>query len=95
MLVSQSKYNDAVAVARSWKRQYEDAIYEFRKLVKQWNELVDRINEKGGEEFLNSSPKSNQFTKQEIDSMIRLCHPDRHDNSRISNEITQKLLKMR
>ena len=28
-------------------------------------------------------------------SMIRLCHPDRHDNSQVSNKVTQYLLSLR
>lgn len=36
-----------------------------------------------------------QFTQDEIKRLIRLCHPDRHNNSDIAKEITQKLLELR
>lgn len=35
------------------------------------------------------------FSPDEIDTMIRLCHPDKHNNSQASNRITAKLLEMR
>lgn len=37
-----------------------------------------------------SSP-SVQFTSEELRTLRRLCHPDRHDGSKASNEITKKL----
>ena len=30
-----------------------------------------------------------------IDRLIRFCHPDKHDNSTIANELTAELLKLR
>ena len=62
---------------------------EYRKLEKKWNDLVDRINEKGGEQFLNST----QFTKSNIRELIILCHPDKHNNSDLSTRVTKKLLE--
>lgn len=36
-----------------------------------------------------------QFTQEEIATLIRLCHPDKHNNSTTSNNITQRLLQLR
>lgn len=30
-----------------------------------------------------------------IDRLIHFCHPDKHDNSNVANELTQELLKIR
>jgi hypothetical protein len=67
--------------------------------------LLLRINRKGGEAFLREgsihphrptfAPTSQQFSKNEIMSLIKLCHPDRHGNSEPSNKLTAILIKMR
>ena len=77
------------ALEEKWKLELEYAI-----LLKQWNELIDRINAKGGEVFLQGS-QSEQFTKQEVNQLIFLLHPDKHDGSKVAGELTAKLLTMR
>lgn len=66
----------------------------YTKLLEQWNEMVERINAKGGAQFLNSTP-TKVFTKEEIKLLIKLCHPDKHGNSEEANRITSKLLRLR
>jgi len=39
--------------------------------------------------------KTLNIDKQQLKNLISLCHPDRHNNSKISNEITTILLKKR
>jgi len=39
--------------------------------------------------------KTLNLDKQQLKHIISLCHPDRHNNSKISNEITTILLKKR
>jgi len=39
--------------------------------------------------------KTLNLDKQQLKHLISLCHPDRHNNSKISNEITTILLKKR
>ncbi len=65
-----------------------------RALLAQWNALVRRINDLGGEQFLKA-PKPAQFTKEEIQKLILLCHPDKHDGKPMANEMTAKLLAMK
>lgn len=36
-----------------------------------------------------------QFTKEEIRTLITLCHPDRHDGKDAAKRMTQKLLALR
>lgn len=62
------------------------------KLLFKWNELVDRINDKGGEAFLQRAILLDEDT---VSAMIRLCHPDKHNNSETANRITKLLLEMR
>lgn len=85
MWVPTSKYNHACQVAKSWHDAYHNLLAEY-------NKLVELINAKGGEAFLNSS---SQFTPEQIDRLIRLCHPDKHGNSEAANEMTAALLKIR
>ncbi len=59
----------------------------------QWNALVQRINAKGGEQFLRG--ESTQFTREELTHLIKLCHPDKHGGSASSVAMTQKLLNLR
>ena len=103
-----AKYEKAVRSAADYEsryRQYRDAYAEMRdeaerlqaklgRLLKKWNGLVNRINDLGGEEFL-SAPKASQFTAAEIETLINLCHPDKHGGKESANRITAKLLGMR
>ena len=66
---------------------------DYQKVVAQWNNLVRQINAKGGMSSLNGS--SNQFSKEEIKVLIKLCHPDKHDGSPEANDILRKLLQLR
>ncbi len=43
---------------------------------------------------LKSAPSAT-FNGSDIDSLIRLCHPDRHGGSEASTRMTQKLLALR
>lgn len=76
------------------ERKYEDMSDKYQRLLGKWNRLVTHINRKGGQEFLQSTAKV-QFTSDEIKKLISLCHPDRHQGSKIAGEMTVKLLKMR
>lgn len=86
MFVRESTYNEL-------KEAFDDAVLKYEILIDKWNNLVERINRKGGEKFLNSEPA--QFTPGEIKTLIKLCHPDKHGGSEDAKDITVKLLKMR
>lgn len=86
MFVRQSKYDEI-------KVELYATQYALNAKVEQWNKLVTRINNKGGENFLqNGSVKgSSQFTEDELKTLRRLCHPDKHDSSKSSNELSAKI----
>jgi regulator of replication initiation timing len=44
---------------------------------------------------LASSSTPSTFTADEVKTLIVLCHPDKHGGSKVANEITAKLIKMR
>lgn len=68
---------------------------EYQILLNKWNNLVEKINQKGGQSFLDGEKKENQFSKGEINTLINLCHPDKHQQKESAVKITQKLLAMR
>lgn len=80
----------------SWRAQ-------FLSLRVQWDELVVRINKKGGEDFLrhgsiyptNPTIAVTQFTDAELKKLLMLCHPDKHDGKPLAVEMTQKLNALR
>lgn len=93
MFVTKKKYEDAVYLANAWKHEYD-------RVSEKHNRLVARVNAKGGESFLKLAkihppPQPNPFTQEEIQKMLMLCHPDKHDGKQMAVEITQKLIKMR
>lgn len=66
-------------------------------LANKWSDLVDLINSKGGQNFLDNAvlnPKP-QFSQEEIRKLISLCHPDKHDGKQMAVEMTQKLLQLK
>jgi hypothetical protein len=74
-----------------YKNQYE-------QLLQKYNDLVDRVNKKGGEDFLNNGsihPQGIQITQEDIKTLIQLCHPDKHNSKESAVEITKKLLSLR
>jgi urease accessory protein UreF len=71
---------------------------KLNQLIRKWNHLVDRVNAAGGERILNgTAPAANTLglTSMDIKRLLQLCHPDRHRNSDLAVEITQKLLALR
>lgn len=73
---------------------------ELLTLTAKWGKLVDQINAKGGQDFLNrgvipGKSVPNSFTEEELLQLIKLCHPDKHNGDSEANEITRKLIAMR
>lgn len=86
MFVRQSKYNQLKIDCLAWK-------YAYNQKVEEWNKLVAQINLKGGWSFLNNATLKgySQFTEDELKTLRRLCHPDKHDSSKSSNELSAKI----
>ena len=58
---------------------------EWREEAKDLQKQVDKLKGEG----------SGLLSKPFIKKLIRLCHPDKHKNSTVSNEITAELLKLK
>lgn len=74
---------------------------EFAKLQREWNILVDRINAKGGENFLRhgsiypTRSTSVPFNDAELKKLLMLCHPDKHGGKETAVEMTKKINSLR
>lgn len=72
---------------------------KYASLLDEFNKLVDVINKKGGKQFLDHGvlPQNlpDQFSQEEIRTLINLCHPDKHNGKESAVEITKKLLNLR
>lgn len=81
------------------KLTYESRMAELRHLrglckllQRERDELAETVEMFG----IHQNPyESSMFSKKEVMTLILLCHPDRHRNSKASTEMTQKLLKLR
>ncbi|WP_415913233.1 hypothetical protein [Neptuniibacter sp. QD37_11] len=86
------KLKDTEAALDFMRRRYLD-------LRSDWDDLIERINHKGGEDFLLHGLMPDQqevpFTPEELNKLIQLCHPDKHDGKQSAVEMTQKLLSLR
>lgn len=104
MFVSRSKYNNVLKQRN--KSQTEAVLLatqvitlstEFKSLREKWEELVTKVNSKGGEAFLNHgelygfNKSETQFTNEELKVLRRLVHPDKHGNSVSANNLTAKI----
>lgn len=84
MFVLKSTYDEEVATRRATQ-------LALTAITKQWNDLVARINSKGGEAFLDGNAKDEKLTKSDVTKMLILCHPDKHNGKKVATEITAKL----
>lgn len=71
--------------------------YKFYSTVDEYNALVDRANaqRRQFERLAQSNNHTTPFNQKDIRSLIRLCHPDKHNNSESSTRLTTILLAMR
>lgn len=103
--VGRSKYDEmhiravaAEGATRVAMAQTRVEIAKHEQTLVMWNSLVGRINSLGGEAFLQKAtihPPAPQFTADDVQRLIMLCHPDKHDGKPIATEMTQKLLKLK
>lgn len=85
MLVTKARYDTEVRARLA-------AEMRLIKLLVKWNALVDKLNAKGGEEFLDSKPG---FEDKEIAKLLQLCHPDKHGGKQLAIDMTKLLLARR
>lgn len=101
MFVRQSTYDK---VLKERNAEAKDARYwtnAYIQLQKEWNVLVEMINEKGGKQFLEhgvmpgQTRNVSQFTDEELRSLLQLVHPDKHDGKPSAVRLTQKINELR
>ena len=81
------KYLKATAEAVAAHRDYA-------ALLSIYNALVRKINQHGGSSLFHLRP-NNQFTEEELKTIFILCHPDKHEGSVKSTEMTQRIGEVR
>lgn len=74
------------SLAESYRLRYESVVRSYNELVDEFNKVVHAYN---------TLVTQSQFTDEEIASLIRLCHPDKHGGSEAATRMTQKLLELR
>lgn len=67
----------------------------FKGLLARWNETVRRINAQGGEDFLSGKLTPKGLTEGDVDRLLMLCHPDKHDGKPMAVDMTARLLDLR
>lgn len=69
-------------------------IEDYNKLVGKYNKLVRQVNQLG-DMWETRKAANTPFSKEQLNKLIRLCHPDKHGGSKLANEVTQFLLSIR
>lgn len=87
MLVTKAKHDRLMG---GWARAYSELVDKYSALVDKWNAVITKVND-----GRLVPPQKATFTADEIDTLIRLCHPDRHNGSRAANDMTAKLMSLR
>lgn len=103
----ETRYRNALNQAGQAKKAVNDLDRQNRVLTMEKHYLQEEVkqlraggkNSKGGNPYTNNSapppPPQPVFNRDEINRLIRLCHPDRHANSEAAVKMTQKLMSMR
>lgn len=99
MFVLQSTHLKVIQQRNHEQKQAMFWHQEYGKLNVKWNSVVEKINEKGGMDFLNNGSISaetvNQFTDDELRSLLQLVHPDKHGGKQSAVLLTQKINQLR
>lgn len=74
----------------------QDVTHDLNKQIEELQteieELEEELEENKNDE--NSDDNAN-LTEAQVKALLRLCHPDKHSNSKLSNEVTKWLLAKR
>jgi hypothetical protein len=108
MIVALSRYNtlkkENVELRKErdrYRRMYSAELQDCVRGMKEYNDLTDEYNvlvrkAKRLQQLCKESELyTNPFSKEFLNKLITLCHPNKHDGKRSATEITQKLLEMR
>lgn len=98
MFVMKSTYDAMRRRAIHAQAALEHAVDKYNYLNSRWNKLVARINKLGGEQFLDEAripDKQSEFTADDMQRLLMLCHPDKHDGKQMANDMTAKLVALK
>lgn len=97
MFVSKSKYDKLKANLDFLTIKYNQIDSQLFITRTKWNKLVKLINSKGGQEFLDDATigGQEQFTDEELRSLLQLVHPDKHGGKASAVRLTQKINQLR
>lgn len=95
MFVRQSTYRDAVASVVAWKVHANHWEAKYGSLLKEWNDLVGKVNAKGGLSALKPTTPVEQLSEDDCKRLLMLIHPDKHGGKQAAVEMTQKILAIR
>ena len=85
------------AEIKELKSELDHYKYKFFNAVDEYNELADKANSQRREfaALMQANNHAAPFSQKDIRSLIRLCHPDKHNNSEASTRLTTILVTMR
>lgn len=92
-----TKSDDALAALQDYTKTLEKDTAKLEKDLEKAEKKIKKLEGKKGtvvEENEENSENTN-LTEVQIKALLRLCHPDRHANNKLSNEITKWLLQLR
>ncbi len=92
MFVSKRKYEDLLKISNRLA-QNEATLHAELLLMNQVNSELLREKNQIIHNLKNS--KSSDMDQKLINRLIRFCHPDKHNGSKLANELTSELLKLR
>lgn len=102
MFVLKSTYDKEVAYARKLERAYwhekkekEKQIDKHKETIKDWNRLVGELKSLGGMKSIRQHLNQTVFTADDVQRLIQLVHPDKHDGKQMAVEMTQKLIALK
>lgn len=86
-------------IAHHYRAMAQTLTDKLERLTKKWDDLVTQVNKKGGQQFLDGPSYKDrmkqQFTDDELRSLLQLVHPDRHHGKESAVKMTQKINALR
>lgn len=89
------RYMDLMQMLTEAQRQLAQERERVRKMDNEMRVNRDVIGHLKMQLMGRTMESDSRFSQDDIDSLIRLCHPDKHGNSSAANNMTVKLLTMR